>query len=83
MYAICGECSLTEYVAFFSKKFIGSSFIVSIKEVRKHPEWKKEYEKLIKIKRVHQCKSCKGKARKGCCPEYSPENRVMIKAITG
>ena len=29
------------------------------------------------------CKSCKGKAHKGCCSEYSSNNRVMIKMVIG
>lgn len=63
--------------------FFSSNFMVPFKQVKNSPEWKPEYEELVQVKRVHVCKSCKSKARKGCCPEYSPANRVMIKMVVG
>ncbi len=67
---------------FFSANYTKGG-VIPIKEVKNHPEWKPEYEKLVQVKRVHMCKSCKSQARKGCCPQYSPKNRVMIKVIVG
>jgi len=81
---VCYEFSRCVKVSsdFFSVNYTKGG-VIPIKEVRNHPEWKPEYEKLVQVKRVHMCKSCKSKAQKGCCPLYSPKNRVMIKVIVG
>ena len=39
--------------------------MIPLKDIKNNPEWKKEYEVDMVIKRVHICKSCKGKAHKG------------------
>lgn len=72
------NCKLEEPGNFFSE-----NFMVSFKEAKNKPDWKPEYKDMAQVKRLHMCKSCKGKAMKGCCPEYSPKNRVMIKMIVG
>jgi hypothetical protein len=63
--------------------FFSENFMVSYKDAKKKPGWRSEYRDLAQVKRMHMCKSCKSKARKGCCPEYSSGNRVMIKMIVG
>ncbi len=67
---------------FFTKNYSRGG-IVPIKDVRKHPEWKNEYESMVEIKRVHVCKSCRNKAHIGCCKNYSTSNRVMVRVIVG
>ena len=67
----------------FMHRFYKEGGMVHIKSVKMHPEWTKEYEACITTKRVNMCKSCKGKAHKGCCSEYSSSNRVMIKMVIG
>ena len=57
--------------------------MIPLKDIKNNPEWKKEYEADMVIKRVHICKSCKGKAHKGCCSCYSPENRSKITMVMG
>ena len=57
--------------------------MIPLKQVKNNPEWKKEYEANMVIKRVHICKSCKGKAYKGCCSWYSPENRSKVTMVMG
>lgn len=81
---VCHEFSRCMKVSgdFFSVNYIKGG-VIPFKEVKNHPEWKPEYEKLVLVKRVHMCKSCKSKARKGCCPHYYTKNRVMIKMIVG
>ena len=63
--------------------FFSENFMVPLKFAKNKPGWKPEYRDLAQVKRMHICKSCKCKARKGCCPEYSSGNRVMIKMIVG
>lgn len=75
---------VSDYFATFMHRFYKKGGMVPIKNVKMHPEWTKEYETCITTKRVNMCKkSCKGKAHKGCCPEYSSSNRVMIKMVIG
>ena len=57
--------------------------IVSIKEIKRHPEWKNEYAKNIITKLINVCKSCNKKAYKGCCSNYSSQNRCKIKVVVG
>lgn len=57
--------------------------MVSLKSVKRHPDWREEYRHEVNIKRINMCKSCKSRAYKGCCSEYSPTNRVMVKMILG
>jgi hypothetical protein len=57
--------------------------MMSLKEMKRHPEWKQEYECNIDIKRIHICKSCNKRSFKGCCSEYSTRNRVMLKMVIG
>ena len=49
--------------------------MVPIKNVKQRAEWNKEYETYIMTKKVNMCKSCKNKAHKSCCSEYSASNR--------
>ena len=51
---------------FFDRNYTRGGFI-PIKSVKQHPEWDPAFEKTVEVKRIHVCKSCKGKARKGCC----------------
>ena len=67
----------------FMHRFYNKGGMVPIKNVKMHPEWTKEYETCITTKRVNMCKSCKNRAHKGCCSEYSSSNRVMIKMVIG
>lgn len=67
----------------FMHTFYIKGGMIPLKDVKNNPEWKKEYEADMVIKRVHICKSCKGKAYKGCCSCYSPENRSKITMIIG
>ena len=60
-----------------------NTYIVSIKEVKRHPEWKSEYAENIMTKLINVCKSCKKRAYKGCCPSYSSQNRSKIKVVVG
>ncbi len=84
---IVRECprsnSLNHKFVTFMHRFYKEGGMVPIKNVKMHPEWTKEYEKYITTKRVNMCKSCKGKAHKGCCSGYSSGNRVMIKMVIG
>lgn len=57
--------------------------MIPLKLVKNNPEWIKEYEDDIVTKRVHMCKSCKSKAQKGCCSNYSTVNRSMITMVIG
>ncbi len=77
---LCGDFSSRLHV---SDDFFNAKYMVPFKEVKKDPKWKTEYEKYVQTKRIHMCKSCKRKAHKGCCPEYSSFNRVMIKMVVG
>lgn len=67
----------------FMHRFYKEGGIVPVKSVKQHAEWNKEYEKYIRTKKIHVCKSCKNRAHKGCCLEYSSSNRVMIKMVIG
>ena len=55
----------------------------SLKQIKRHPEWREEYRNEIKTKRVHICKSCGKEWMKKCCKEYSQENRVMWMMVIG
>jgi hypothetical protein len=67
---------------FFEKNYKPGG-MCSLKEMKRHPEWKDEYAKRIEVRKMHMCKSCKRKWMKGCCKNYSQENRVMIKMVIG
>ena len=67
----------------FMHKFYKNDGMVPIKNVRRNPEWNKEYETYITTKDIHVCKSCKSRAYKGCCSEYSSNNRSKIRMIVG
>lgn len=67
----------------FMSTFYTRGGMLSLKDLKNNPEWKKEYELQLTIKRVHICKSCKNKARKGCCFEYSSQNRSMVTMVIG
>ena len=74
--------SLTLNDDFFSRNY-NKGGMISLKEVRRHPEWKQEYEQLVETKYVHICKSCESKAYAGCCPGYSAVNRKKVKMVLG
>ena len=67
----------------FLSTFYVRGGMIPLKQVKNNPEWKKEYEVDLFTKRVHICKSCKNKAHKGCCSNYSSENRSMVTMIMG
>ena len=74
--------SLTLNDDFFSRNY-NKGGMISLKEVRRHPEWKQEYEQLVETKYVHICKSCESKAYSGCCLSYSAVNRKKVKMVLG
>jgi len=57
--------------------------MISLKNLRNNPEWRKEYEKELEIKLINICKSCRKKANKGCCFDYHSTNRTKIKMVIG
>jgi hypothetical protein len=69
-------------VGFFEKNY-KSGGMCPFREMKAHPEWKDEYANRIETKKIHICKSCKQKWMKGCCKDYSRENRVMWKMVIG
>jgi hypothetical protein len=74
--------SLTLNDNFFSINY-NKGGMISLKEVRRHPKWKQEYEQLVETKYVHICKSCESKAYAGCCSGYSVVNRKKVKMVLG
>lgn len=74
--------SLTLNDNFFSRNY-NKDGLISFKEVKRHPEWKQEYEQLVEIKYVHICKSCGSKAYAGCCSSYSAANKKKVKMVLG
>jgi hypothetical protein len=54
-----------------------------LREMKKHPEWRKEYRNMLEVKRINICKSCKKRWLKGCCINYSQTNRVQIMMVIG
>ena len=74
--------SLTLNDIFFSRNY-NKGGMISLKEVRRHPEWKQEYEQLVETKYVHICKSCESKAYAGCCSGYYAVNRKKVKMVLG
>jgi hypothetical protein len=70
-------------VYYFLSKHYNEGGMISLKEIRKNPEWKQENEKELEIKLVHICKSCGKKANKHCCSNYHSNNRVKIKMVIG
>ena len=67
---------------FFDRNYTKGGMI-SLKEMKRHPEWKNEYRNSLDIKKVHVCKSCKKKWYKKCCAEYSRTNRTMLQMVIG
>ena len=57
--------------------------MVSLADVKRHPEWRTKYLKDVETNFVNICKSCGSKAIKGCCLEYSATNRKKIKMVIG
>ena len=80
--SITATRSSTSFESFMHRLY-NKGGMVPIKNVRRNPEWNKEYETYITTKKINMCKSCKSRAHKGCCSEYSSGNRVMIKMIIG
>ena len=74
--------SLTLDDDFFSRNY-NKGGMISLKTVRRHPEWKQDYEQLVETKYVHICKSCESKAYAGCCSNYSAVNRKKVKMVLG
>ena len=74
--------SLTLGDDFFSRNY-NKGGMISLKTVRRHPEWKQDYEQLVETKYVHICKSCESKAYAGCCSNYSAVNRKKVKMVLG
>ena len=67
----------------FMHKYYKEGGMISLQKVRMHPEWIREYETHITTKFINICKSCKNKAHKNCCSEYSPINLGKIKMVIG
>ena len=51
--------------------------------MRQHPEWVPGYRKHVEVKRITICKSCRSRFIKGCCPEYSSNNKMMQTMVIG
>jgi hypothetical protein len=51
------------------------------KEIKRRPNWRKQYERFITTKLVNICKSCGKHSVKGCCDKYSGRNRIKVKMI--
>lgn len=62
--------------------------MIPLKEVKTHPEWKKEYERFVEIKDVNMCKGGHRAykirySNEACCSEYSQSYRVKKRMIIG
>lgn len=57
--------------------------MIPIKDVKRNPEWKDEYLEHITTKLVNVYKSCRKRAYKGCCFDYSANNRTKVKMVVG
>lgn len=49
----------------------------SLKQLSRHPEWKTAYKDNIETRKMNICKSCYKRWLKGCCANYSRNNRTM------
>jgi len=56
---------------------------VSIKDVKRKPDYKAEYWEFLDIKQIPICKSCSGKWRKGCCKDYGYNSRTARMMVLG
>lgn len=54
-----------------------------LKQLSKHPEWKPEYRNRVETRKMNICKSCNKKWLKGCCQNYSRNNRTIWTMVTG
>ena len=73
---------ISEEENFFEKNYKRGGMCF-LKDMKSHPEWMDEYKDRVQVKRVNICKSCRRKAKKGCCKYYSAENRVMLMMVIG
>ena len=67
----------------FLKKHYKKGGMVLLKNVKANAEWNDVYRYNLEIKKVHICKSCNAKWAKGCCSEYSQNNRTMRNMVIG
>ncbi len=57
--------------------------ICPLKKLSRHPEWNKAYLAKIETKKMNICKSCHQRWLKGCCAEYSRNNRTIWVMVVG
>ena len=73
---------LTVKSSFFDKNYKKGGMI-SLACVKQHSEWHNKYLQDVESRFVNMCKSCGSKAIKGCCSNYSVNNRKKLKMIIG
>ena len=78
-----GDMESTYDVHDFLSENYNQGGMIPLKEVRKHPNWRKENEKDLEIKLVHLCKSCGAKGIRGCCSKYHRANRTTTMMLIG
>lgn len=57
--------------------------ICPLKKVSRHPEWKAAYKSEIETAKMNICKSCEQRWLKGCCANYSRNNRTIWVMVVG
>jgi len=69
-----------KFLAKYYKKDVDG--VVSIKDVKRKPDYSDEYRGFFNIKQIPLCNRCGKKWRKGCCVDYGYESktapRVMV-----
>ncbi len=56
---------------------------MTLADARSNSEWMPEYKAELNTKILNRCQTCGNRARKGCCPFYSAENRSKTMMIIG
>lgn len=56
---------------------------IPIKQLSRHPEWKRAYRDSVTTRNMNICKSCDKRFLKGCCANYSRTNRTMRVMVIG
>lgn len=56
---------------------------IPIKQLSRHPEWKKAYRDIVTTRNIDICKSCQKRFLKGCCANYSKTNRTTHVMVIG
>ena len=67
----------------FLKKNYRRGGMCPLVDMRQHPEWVPGYRKLVEVKRITICRSCRNRFIKGCCPEYNSKNKTMQTMVIG